>query len=153
MPITATIPHATRTPPMISGAVLPRMSPIPPMITPITSRIAGCSSRPAIFNMCRPPTSAIFTLRCKVLSHIQLCIVKYFALPTQRDSLPRMQPLADHDSLSIRDAEARLRYLGTVREQVHRRTLTPGVSAALLGAVIATHAVLSAAGQIGGASC
>lgn len=58
---------------------------------------------------------------------------------------PRMQPLADNDSLSIRDAEARLRYLGTVREQVHRRTLSPGASAAVLGAVIMVHALLSTA--------
>jgi hypothetical protein len=54
-----------------------------------------------------------------------------------------MQPLADHDSLSIRDAEARLRYLGAVRERVYRRTLTPSASAAVLGAVMITHALLS----------
>lgn len=56
-----------------------------------------------------------------------------------------MQPLPDHDSLSIRDAEARLRYLGAVRERVHRRTLSPGVSTAVLGAVIVVHALLSTA--------
>lgn len=56
-----------------------------------------------------------------------------------------MQPLADQDPLSIRDAEARLRYLGTVRERVHRRALSPGVSTAMLGAVIVTHALLSSA--------
>ena len=56
-----------------------------------------------------------------------------------------MQPLADNDSVSIRDAEARLRYLGAVRERVHRRTLSPGVSTAALGAAIVAHAVLSTA--------
>ena len=56
-----------------------------------------------------------------------------------------MQPLTDNDSLSLRDAEARLRYLGAVRERVHRRALSPGVSAAVLGAVIVTHALLSTA--------
>jgi hypothetical protein len=56
-----------------------------------------------------------------------------------------MQPLADHDSLSLRDAESRLRYLSTVREQVRRRTLSPGISTAVLGAVIIVHALLSSA--------
>ncbi|MGH2893968.1 MAG: hypothetical protein ACRDPM_11995 [Solirubrobacteraceae bacterium] len=54
-----------------------------------------------------------------------------------------MPPLADNDPLSFQDAEARLRYLGAVREQVHRRALSPGVSTAVLGAVIVVHSLLS----------
>jgi ABC-type transport system involved in cytochrome bd biosynthesis fused ATPase/permease subunit len=56
-----------------------------------------------------------------------------------------MQPVTDNDSISIRDAEARLRYLNGVREQVHRRTLSPGGATAVLGAVLVIHALLPSA--------
>lgn len=53
-----------------------------------------------------------------------------------------MHPLPDHDSLSVRDAAARLRYLSGVRERTRRATLAPSLALVALGAVLLAHGFL-----------
>jgi hypothetical protein len=54
-----------------------------------------------------------------------------------------MNPLADHASLSDRDALARLRYAGAVREEVRRAVLAPWIALVALGAVLVIHGSLA----------
>lgn len=53
-----------------------------------------------------------------------------------------MHPLTEDDPLSARDAAARLRYLGAVRERTRRAVLAPWLALVVLGAVLLGHGFL-----------
>jgi hypothetical protein len=53
-----------------------------------------------------------------------------------------MHPLTDDDSLSVRDAAARLQYATGVRERTRRATLAPSLALVVLGGVVLAHGLL-----------
>jgi hypothetical protein len=53
-----------------------------------------------------------------------------------------MHPLTQDDSLSARDAAARLRYVSGVRERTRRATLEPSLALVALGAIVLAHGFL-----------
>lgn len=53
-----------------------------------------------------------------------------------------MHPLAEHDSPSVREATARLSYIGGVRERARRAVLAPSLALVALGTVVLSHGFL-----------